>query len=412
MKKWFVLAAGLALQAVLGGIYAWSEFAVSLVADFGLSQAQCGAIFGVTIAAFAASTIPAGRMLQRRGPRSTAVLGVLLFAAGYLSASFSQGNFGLLLASFGLLVGVGTGFAYVCPLTIGMKWFPDNRGLVTGVAVAGFGGGAILLSSVSEYLLLYAGYDVMSLFRFIALVFGGVALVSATAMVEPPCDHQCCDRQSTNSLLPDIMTKSFALIFLGMFTGTFAGLLVIGNLKAMMLKIGFGELDATLAISLFAAGNIFGRIMWGQLHDRLGSRITIIAANLLLAFSMAMLLLEMPGRMPLLLTPVVGAAFGGCFVIYAATVVERFGTTKFAGLYPVSFLAYGFAALIGPAMGGYVADRTGSFAHGILIAVVVVVVNTVVFAVNFSAKAEEQLECNEMVSSLEVCPGKKKPRFA
>ncbi len=412
MKKWFVLAAGLVLQTVLGGIYAWSEFAVALAADFGLSQASCGAIFGVTIAAFAVATIPAGWVLQKQGPGRTAIFGSALFMAGYLLASFSQGDFSVLLASFGLLIGIGTGFAYVCPLTVGMKWFPDNRGLITGVAVAGFGGGAILMSNVSEYLLLHAGYDLMGLFRFIGLVFGGMALLAASILAEPEADHQSEVSQNAFSALSDILTKNFALIFAGMFTGTFSGLLIIGNIKAMMLKAGLGELDATSAISLFAAGNILGRIAWGQLHDKFGSRRIILAAGSLLAASMAMLLTEMPGRMSLLVVPLIGTAFGGCFVIYAATVIEKFGADKFVRLYPVVFFAYGLAALVGPTLGGLIADRTGSFSYGILVAVVVVVLNLAVFARFFSESSDCCSDCAESDDSLHACPTCKKPRFA
>lgn len=153
LKKWLVLGAGVVLQAVLGGIYAWSAFVPPLYEQAGLSKGQCGSIFGLAIATFAIAMIPAGKFLQRFGPRLTAAIGSILFGVGYLLASYSNGSFVGLLLSYGLVVGVGIGFGYVCPLTTGMKWFPDNKGLVTGVAVAGFGGGAIILSSVAEHLL-------------------------------------------------------------------------------------------------------------------------------------------------------------------------------------------------------------------------------------------------------------------
>ena len=148
MKRWVVLMAGVVLQTILGGVYAWSAFVPALTGEHGLSNGQCGMIFGVTIAVFSVVMIPGGRLLQTLGPRITAGIGALLFAAGYVVASFSGGDFWVLVLGIGCLTGAGIGAGYVCPLTVAMKWFPSNQGLVTGVAVAGCRGGATPPSSL------------------------------------------------------------------------------------------------------------------------------------------------------------------------------------------------------------------------------------------------------------------------
>src|SRR6056297_3235109 len=124
MKKWIVLAASVVLQLVLGGVYAWSVLGDALETDHGLTKGQTGLIFGVTIAVFTIVMIPAGRLLKKFGPRKLAAFGSILFAAGYLLASFSRGQFPLLVVGIGVLTGAGIGAGYVCPLTVGMKWFP------------------------------------------------------------------------------------------------------------------------------------------------------------------------------------------------------------------------------------------------------------------------------------------------
>ncbi|MFW5735466.1 MAG: MFS transporter, partial [Oceanidesulfovibrio sp.] len=239
MTKWIVLAAGVAIQMILGGVYAWSEFVPLLTADYGLNKSQCGLIFGATIAMFTLVMIPAGRILHKFGPRVTASIGAVLFTAGYLLASYSQGDFIMLLICLSGIAGAGIGFGYICPLTVGMKWFPDNKGLVTGVAVAGFGGGAVLLSAVAEHMLVAMSMDVMQVFRFIGIGSGLIAFVSAMLMSVPPTDK---DAAAVSNAEPSarglLLSRNYMLIVLGMFCGTFAGLLVVGNLKPLALSMG------------------------------------------------------------------------------------------------------------------------------------------------------------------------------
>ncbi len=374
--KWAVLGAGCLMQMILGGIYAWSEFVPLLRSGYGLTSSQCGLIFGATIAVFTSVMIPAGRFMQRRGARFTALIGAALFATGYVLASFSKGDFFFLLISLSLVTGAGIGFGYICPLTVAMQWFPDKKGLVTGVSVAGFGAGAILLSFVAEHLLVDLGLDVMRVFRFIGLGCGLVAACSALLLREPPHGarsgaSQASERQ-TKVPSGALTSRNFLLLCMGIFCGTFAGLLVVGNLKPMALSLGLGSSTATVAISVFALGNAIGRIGWGQVHDRFGSRPTVFLSQVFLCLSLLLFLLPPVPVLVLAAVLLTGIGFGGCFVVYASSVVEMFGIGLFPRLYPICFLWYGLAALIGPPLGGIIADATGSYGMSIALSVLVV----------------------------------------
>lgn len=406
MKKWIVLSAGVISQTALGGIYAWSTFVPHFINTYGLTRLQCGLIFGVMIAVFTLATIPAGRFLIQFGPRLTAGIGAILFSSGYIVASFSGGSYALLIIGLGVVTGTGIGFGYVCPLTVGMKWFPDNRGMVTGVAVAGFGLGAILLASVADLLLVTM--DVLVVFRVIGIGLGGMAFTAAMFLADPPASTTKSDTGTKRaSLRSYLFSPGFLLIWIGMFSGTFAGLLVSGNLKPIQLNLGLSEYHSALAIPLFAVGNTVGRLAWGRVHDQLGSRKTILLSLGALFFALLPPLFITDAAVLLAVSVLIGFGFGACFVVYASSVVDMFGVGYLPRLYPVVFIGYGLAALLGPPIGGWFADTFGSYSGALIVsAAVLLSVFVAVFAWLPSSRSSfsEEKESNEYstgVGSLE-----------
>ncbi len=367
--KYVILAASVMMQLCLGGAYAWSSFVPELESTVHLSVAQTQLIFGGLFGIFTISMVLSGRLLDRFGPRANAITGSLLFGVGYIVASFSAGRMPLMLLGISLFVGVGTGFAYVCPLATCMKWFPERRGLVTGISVAGFGGGAVILSALAERLL-SSGMHVLTVFRWIGFVYGIVLLVAAAALRFPRLKGQSCARSALplRRLLRDPFFLSLAI---GMFSGTFAGMLVIGNLKPMALDVGIPAIWAAATISAFAVGNASGRIAWGWFADRIDDRIIPIK---LLALGIPLALLAWVDS-PIAFIGVsfaVGFGFGACFVVYAAQVASRYGPAHVGGIYPVVFLAYGAAGVAGPTLGGWLYDSISSYDPAIALSCAVV----------------------------------------
>ncbi|MFW6366668.1 MAG: MFS transporter [Spirochaetota bacterium] len=385
-NRWIVLAAGVCIQVILGGIYAWSTFTPFLQAEYSIGKGKSGLIFGTTIISFTIIMIFAGRLLEKRGPRLTASIGAVLFVAGYLMAGNSSGAYPLLLAGIGIVAGAGIGFGYVCPLATGMKWFPHHKGLVTGVAVAGFGGGAVLLSTVAEFYL-ESGVDVLTFFRVYGLVTGAVLLVCAMLLSAPPAEK--ADRKPIG--YKPLFSVPFAMLCIGIFAGTFSGLLIIGNLCPIVQESGLTRMQAVISISFFAAGNAAGRLSWGYLYDRL--RYAAIPLSLLF-FSVISVLLLIPLPVPLLLAGValLGFGFGANFVVYAGSVSDYFGMESFSHIYPLVFLGYGVAGLISPAFGGMLADMTGSYQHALSIGIAVPAAVSLLVWLNRSVFRHKQTE--------------------
>src|SRR5690606_30017365 len=152
-NRWLVVVGALTVQMCLGAIYSWSVFVNPLKEVFFYTTTQTQIIFSLSLATFALTMIYAGRLQDRIGPRIVATLGGIVLGAGYLLAALTEGGFLLVALTVGVIGGAGIGLAYVCPIAACVKWFPDKRGLVTGVAVAGFGGGAWLFAKVASGLI-------------------------------------------------------------------------------------------------------------------------------------------------------------------------------------------------------------------------------------------------------------------
>ncbi|MFW6253534.1 MAG: MFS transporter [Chitinivibrionales bacterium] len=365
MQKFFVLAASIIIQLALGSVYTWSTFAPYLTDGFGLTQAQAQLIFGTTIAIFSVSMIPAGRLLKRYGPRLIALIGGCLFGIGYLLASWSGGSFALLLVGIGIIAGTGLGFGYVCPITTCIRWFPTRKGLISGIAVAGFGSGAVLLSLLAANMF-STGKTVLEIFQWIGLWYGGTIAVASLFLTNPRgCETTVADTHGTSGNI--LLDRRFLALAVGMWAGTFGGLLVIGNLKPIGLAASVPVGYAAAAISGFAVGNGLGRLFWGALSDRLGAR-AIPSSLLFLAGAILLLLIRFPVSWMFVVTAfLTGFGFGACFVVYMTQTANEFGANRIAQVYPFVFLFYGFSGIAGPTIGGWLYDKTGTYTTAILI---------------------------------------------
>ena len=159
----------------IGGVYSWSVIASELADSYGFTSSQSQLIFGMVIAVFPTTMIFVGQLSKLIRTKYFGYISGILFLSGYYLASLSKGDFFLILLGIGILAGVGTGFGYWTSLTSSVNWFPKKKGLITGVAAAGFGLGAVFMSNFSEKLLL-KGYDVLSLLRVIGVSYGVIIL--------------------------------------------------------------------------------------------------------------------------------------------------------------------------------------------------------------------------------------------
>lgn len=358
MRKYTVLIAGVLMQMVLGSIYAWSEIAIRLYNQVGYTAAQTQLIYGLSIGVFAAGTIATGRVLLKIGPRKLGVSSALLFLVSFIMASQFVESPLILTVALGFGLGAAIACGYVIPLSTATRWFPDSKGTVTGVAVMGFGGGAIAASWMIRAMSA-GGRDVASILLWIGLA--GAAILLSGAMVQAFPEQSAAMKKAPVLRIREVVRKpSFWGLAAMMFLTTAGGLIVIGNVVEIATEMDVAVI-VPLAVTVLAVGNSAGRLLWGSLIDRLGVKSIYLSLILMAA---GFLLLLASRSLPLLFVAgifLTGLQFGASLVLYGSYTETAFGVGAITTVYPMMFAAYGFAALVGPSLGGAIFDLTGSY---------------------------------------------------
>src|ERR1700688_5032792 len=183
-NRWVIAIAGVFLQIALGAVYAWSVFRVPLAKQFGWSISEVTLTFTISIFVLGIAAFFGGLWLNRKGPRIVALTGGTLYGLGVFLASFSAHKLWWLYLSYGLIGGIGLGFGYIVPVAVLVKWFPDRRGLITGIAVGGFGAGALVTAPLATRLIQSVG--VLQTFAWLGCSSLIMVTGPALLMREPP----------------------------------------------------------------------------------------------------------------------------------------------------------------------------------------------------------------------------------
>src|SRR6266481_2868174 len=183
-NRWVIAIAGVFLQVALGAVYAWSVFRVPLVKQFGWSISEVTLTFTISIFVLGIAAFFGGLWLNRKGPRIVAITGGILYGLGVFLASFSANKLWWLYLSYGLIGGIGLGLSYIVPVAVLVKWFPDRRGLITRIAVGGFGAGALITAPVATRLIQSVG--VLNTFAYLGIAYLVVTVVTGLFMRNPP----------------------------------------------------------------------------------------------------------------------------------------------------------------------------------------------------------------------------------
>lgn len=383
-NRWLVVLGAILVQLCLGAIYAWSVFTPALK-DAGWSSLETQLVFSVGLVVFALVMVFAGRKLRVWGPRKLTTLSAIVLGTGYtLAGILGATNFWVVMLCVGVIGGAGIGLGYVVPIAVGMRWFPDKKGLITGLAVAGFGFGAMLwVKLAGSWGDLINVLGLGGTFILYGAAFAGLVLLGAVWMVFPPEGYKPAgwtppEPTSAKGQLGGrdfstwemLKTYQFYMIFLTFAISAGAGLMSIGLMKLYPMEAlqltGMDEASAsavagTAMAVFFSLANGIGRIAWGAISDLIGRRLSILIMTTIQGFVVIAFSAMAGYEYTLYLgAAIIGFNFGGNFALFPTITADTFGSARVGENYPYVFLSYGVGGIGGPILGGVLGDM-GNF---------------------------------------------------
>ena len=389
MNRWYVVIGAILIQLCLGAIYAWSVFTPKLIdkaGKYAFSASQANWIFSTGLLVFAFTLIVSGRMMVKTGPKKLAIASAFVLGIGYILGGLLGSSFATQLIFIGIVGGAGIGLGYVVPIAVGVKWFPDKKGMVTGLAVAGFGFGAMIwVKSAGEWfnlldtMNLFGLGGVQSVFFIYGIIFMAAILLGSIVMIDPPAGYvpegwTPPEASATGAAVSGmtnfepremLRTPQFYMTWLTFLFSAMAGLMVIGNiklfgidaLKATGMDIKIASAVTGTALAWLAILNGLGRIIWGTVSDKIGRKMAIFL--MCLFQGIIMFLFYKMGSNPTTLiigACIIGFNFGGNFALFPAVTADYFGNKNVGLNYGYIFVSYGIAGVLGPQIAAYFKD--------------------------------------------------------
>lgn len=395
-ERWVIAVAGVSLQMALGSVYAWSVFRTPLSARFGWSISQITLTFTITILALSLAAFAGGLWLNRSGPRVVGVTGGVLYGLGVLLASFTE-HIEWLYVTYGLIGGIGLGLGYIVPVTVLLKWFPDRRGLITGIAVGGFGAGALVTAPIATALIERVG--VQSTFAWLGLAYLLVAPLAASFMRNPPevdgrnanVLHGTARTTPNFTLGQALCTRQWWILWLILFLNVTAGISLISQQAPLYQELaGVTAAVAAGMVGFASIGNALGRVFWAWSSDHLTRRSTFMLL-FLIQVALFWFLPDLGSVASLTLAAfVILSCFGGGFGTMPASVTDYFGPRNVGPIYGLMLTAWGLASVFGPMLLAGMREATGSYRDALHIIAALMAVSIVLPSILRSPRMPSQ----------------------
>jgi OFA family oxalate/formate antiporter-like MFS transporter len=387
-KRWGIAFAGILMQMALGAVYAWSVFRTPLVKAFHWSISEVTLTFTICIFVLGFAAFFGGLWLNKVGPRTVALTGGFLYGLGVFLASYSANSLHWLYFSYGVIGGIGLGFGYIVPISVLVKWFPDKRGLITGVAVGGFGAGALVTAPVATRLIQSVG--VLHTFAYLGVAFLIITMATGFFMQNPPAGYVPAGWTPSATQVKQRVLEDYTLgralgtwqwwaLWLILFLNTTAGISVISQESPMFQEIAkVTAIAAAGMVGIASIGNAVGRVFWAWVSDGITRRWTFVVMYLCQVGLFWVMPNIAEASLLTVLTFIILMCYGGGFGTMPAFAADYFGAKNIGPIYGLMLTAWGFASAFGPLLIAHLRQTGTSFAHGLHVIAVIVLVAIVV----------------------------------
>ena len=384
VNRWVILAASCLINLCIGSVYAWSVFAspmaeyLSQTTGVALTAADLAIVFTVANLLGPITMISGGRINDTLGPKMVLLAGGIMFGAGLLLAGFAK-SVGMLILGYGIISGLGLGFAYGCTISNSVKFFPDKRGLIGGITTACYGLSSVILPPIATALI--GAFGISNTFKILGIAFGIIVCGASLFVKKCPENYQPDGwnppQQTAGVAVVDKdwreMLKSpiFYVMIAILVCGAFCGLMCTSQAAPIAQNmIGMTGAAAATAVSVLALFNAAGRIAAGHISDRIG-RIHTISLACIVAILGLMCLYFSGGQTYVKFyigISLVGMAFGAFMGVFPGFTADRFGTKNNSVNYGIMFIGFAAAGYFGPAAMKKIYNTSGSYQQAFLVA--------------------------------------------
>jgi OFA family oxalate/formate antiporter-like MFS transporter len=404
-NRWLIALSAVGIHLSIGSVYAWSNFTNPLIDKFGWSASQVQMTFSIAILFLGLSAAFLGHFVEKHGPRKAGMLAAIFFGVGIAGSGLAvhMGSLPLLYVFYGVLGGIGLGVGYIAPVSTLIKWFPDRRGLATGLAIMGFGFAAAISSPIMDSLIKSVG--VANTFFILGIAYFAIMTLSSLYLEKPPegwlpegfkenvKSGKVKIKKDLSQLTANeaVKTRRFYYLWIMLFINVTCGIAILSAAKPLAQEsIGLSTAEAAALVGVLGLFNGFGRIGWASVSDYIGRPNTYTTFFVL----QVVLFFILPHTSSVILFQVMLAivytCYGGGFASIPAFIGDLFGTKEVGAIHGYILTAWAAAGLAGPLFAAWIKDTTGSYADSLsFFSGLFIVALVVSFLVRFDMKRLE-----------------------
>jgi OFA family oxalate/formate antiporter-like MFS transporter len=375
-NRWLIAASAVGIHLSIGSVYSWSVFVKPIMKEFGWNLKDVQLTFSIAILFLGLSAAMLGRYVEKYGPRKAGTFAAFFFGIGIAASGLAvtAGNIYALYICYGVLGGIGLGVGYIAPVSTLVKWFPDRRGLATGLAIMGFGFASLIAGPVIQRLIVHIG--IASTFFTLGFVYFCVMFASSQYLAPPPAGwapegwktSEVSGLRKPKSDLAQLLaseavrTRRFYWLWLMLFINVTCGIAIISVASSMAQEsVGMTAVQAAMMVGVMGLFNGGGRIAWAFVSDYIG-RPNTYTLFFLFEIVMFFLLMKAPAPLPFqIVIFLIMTCYGGGFSCIPAYIADLFGTKQLGAIHGYTLTAWAAAGLAGPILVAWVRQMSGSY---------------------------------------------------